>query len=105
MNKTGVSLTHIYQINIGRSRRQDNINYPIRKSNTKGTKGLKFSPIECKNIHDELLNTKKSFKQIGLEFNCNADTISDINRGKTINYRLEGYDYPLRKKRTWSYKQ
>lgn len=36
-------MTHIYNINTGRRRRQKNINYPIRPSNTKGTKGLKFS--------------------------------------------------------------
>lgn len=104
MEKTGISMTHIYNINIGRSRKQDNIQYPIRLSNVKGTKGLKFSPQECKNIHEEILNTKKSFKKIGQEFNCSADTISDINRGKTKNYILDGYNYPLRKKRIWSYK-
>lgn len=104
MKKTGISMTHIYNINTGKRRRQNNIQYPIRKSNTKGTKGLKFSPQECKKIHEEILNTKKSFKQIGKEFNCNADTISDINKGKTKNYILKEYDYPLRKTRTWSYK-
>ena len=104
VNKTGISMTHIYNINTGKRRKQNNVQYPIRKSNTKGTKGLKFSPKECKNIHEEILKTKKSFKQIAQEFNCNADTISDINRGKTKNYILEGYDYPLRKTKTWSYK-
>lgn len=105
MEKTGISMTHIYNINTGKRRKQDNIQYPIRQSNVKGTKGLKFSPQECKNIHEEILTTKKSFKQIGQEFGCNADTISDINRGKTKNYILEEYNYPLREKRTWSYKQ
>ena len=97
MNKTGISMTHIYNINTGKRRKKDNIQYPIRKSNTKGTKGLKFSLQECQKIHKEILNTKKTFKQIGKEFNCNADTISDINRGKTKSYILEGYNYPLRK--------
>ena len=59
VNKTGISMTHIYNINTGKRRKQDNIQYPIRKSNTKGTKGLKFSPEECKNIHEEILKTKK----------------------------------------------
>ena len=44
MNKTGISMTHIYNINTGKRRKKDNIKYPIRTSNTKGTKGLKFSP-------------------------------------------------------------
>ena len=51
MNKTGVSLTHIYNINIGARRFRSEINYPIRPSNTKGTKGLKFSQLECEQIH------------------------------------------------------
>lgn len=102
--KTGISMTHIYNINTGRRRRQKNINYPIRPSNTKGTKGLKFSQQQIKKIHEEILNTKKSFKQIGKEFQCSPDTISDINRGKTKSYLLPGYIYPLREK-VHSYKK
>lgn len=104
MAKTGISMTHIYNINTGKRRKRDDIQYPIRSSNVKGTKGLKFSPEECKQIHDEILNTKKSFKQISKDFNCGADVISKINQGSIKNYILDGYDYPLRKQRTWSYK-
>lgn len=95
--KTGLSLTHIYNINTGKRRKRDNIKYPIRPSNVKGTKGLKFSPEECKQIHEIILKNDKTFKEIGKMFNCAADTIIDINAGKTKSYRLEGYSYPLRK--------
>ena len=104
IEKTGISMAHIHNINTGKRRKQDNIQYPIRQSNVKGTKGLKFSQQECKNIHEEILNTKKSFTQIGREFNCSANTISKINSGKTKNYILTEYSYPLRKERSWSYK-
>lgn len=95
--KTGVSLTHIYNINTGQRRKKDNINYPIRKSNIKGTKGLKFSPEENLRIHEILLNTYKTYEQIAQEFKCDPITIRRINKGITKKYRLENFDYPLRK--------
>ena len=98
IGKTGISLTHIYNINIGKRRRKDNINYPIRKSNTKGTKGLKFSPEENLLIHKTILNTHKTYKQIARDFECDATTIRRINEGKTKKYRLDNFDYPLRNK-------
>ena len=94
---TGISMTHIYNINTGNRRKRSDIIYPIRSSKTKGTKGLKFNQEECKQIHQEILKNDKNFKEIGKMFNCSPDTISDINAGKTISYRLEGYEYPLRK--------
>ena len=51
INKTGVSMTHIYNINTGKRRKRDDLQYPIRQSNTKGTRGLKFSQEECEKIH------------------------------------------------------
>ena len=94
--KTGVSLTHVYNINVGKRRKRDDIQYPIRPANAKGTKGLKFSQEECKRIHEEILNTNKSYKELGQEFGCRAETISDISNGRTQRYVLEGYTYPLR---------
>lgn len=96
--KTGLSLTHIYNINIGTRRPQENIEYPIRKSDTKGTKGLKFNKEEIQLIHEALLNTNKDFGVLGKEFNCSRETISKINRGLRKAYRLDNYDYPIRKK-------
>ena len=51
IDKTGISMTHIYNINTGARRKRDDLEYPIRKSNTKGTRGLKFSPEECLELH------------------------------------------------------
>ena len=90
-------MTHIYNINTGKRRKRDNLSYPIRESNVKGTKGLKFSPEVCKQIHEEILLNIKSLKDIAKDFNCSDSTIRDINNGKTKAYRLEGYEYPLRK--------
>lgn len=93
---TGFSLTHIYNINIGARRYQDNLSYPLRKSNTKGTKGLKFSPEEAKKIHEDLLNTNLDFNVLSEHYHCSRTTISDINAGRIKNYRLQEYNYPLR---------
>lgn len=95
--KTGVSLTHIYNINIGARRPQTNINYPIRKPNTKGTKGLKFSQEEIILIHEDLLNSNMDFNVLAKKYSCNRETISRINKGETKSYRLNNYEYPLRK--------
>ena len=95
--KTGISLTHIYNLNIGARRPQEGIKYPIRANTTKGTKGLKFNQQEVKQIHEALLNSQNTFGELGKQFNCSSSTISDINAGKTKAYRLSGYEYPLRK--------
>ena len=97
IDKTGISMTHIYNINTGKRRKRKGLNYPIRPSNVKGSKGLKFSQEDCKKIHDEILLNKKTFKEIAKEFNCSDTTIREINKGNTKNYILDGYTYPLRK--------
>ena len=96
--KTGLSLTHIYNINIGARRRRDNINYPIRPSNTKGTKGLKFNQDENLKIHNAIINSTKSYKDIANEFHCCRETIYKINAGKIKKYKIDEYVYPLREK-------
>lgn len=95
--KTGVSITHIHNINEGKRRPQENIEYPIRKSMQKGWKGLKFSQEEVKQIHKDLLETDLTYKELGQKYNCRFETISRINRGKTKAYKLNEYTYPLRK--------
>lgn len=60
INKIGVSMTHIYNINTGKRRKRDDLQYPIRQSNAKGTRGLKFSQEECEKIHQEILSNKKN---------------------------------------------
>ena len=94
--KTGISMTHIYNINTGKRRKRDGIEYPIRKSNTKGTKGLKFSPTECLELHELLKNTRMSYEELAEKYNCSKDTIGDINRGMKKTYVLSGWVYPIR---------
>lgn len=96
MNKTGISITHIYNINIGARRKRDDLKYPIRKPNTKGTKGLKLSHEENIEIHELLKNLTLSFEEIGKKFQVGRDVISDINAGKTKAYYLENQNYPIR---------
>lgn len=96
IEKTGVSMTHIYNINIGARRHRDNIEYPIRKSNTKGTKGLKLSPEENLQVHDLLANTELSYEEIAEMYGCTKCTIGRINLGHTKAYYLDSYNYPIR---------
>lgn len=95
-DKTGLSITHVYNINTGNRRKRDNIQYPIRPKNVVGTRGLKFTPQQNIEIHNLLLNTHKEFKEIAELYHCDSATISRINRGATKSYRLENYTYPLR---------
>ena len=98
IEKTGLSQTHLYNINIGARRPQPNLEYPIRKSNVKGTKGLKFGVDEIKAIHYELKNGNKTFKELAIEYGCSSATISRINQGKLKTYHLSDFNYPLREK-------
>ena len=92
-----ISLTHVYNINTGQRRKRDNIEYPIRSSLAKGTRGIKFSQQECEEIHNFILNNpKKTFKEIAKKYNCSDWTIRQINKGATKAYKLEKYKYPLR---------
>jgi uncharacterized protein YerC len=95
-DKTGLSMTHIYNINTGNRRKRENIQYPIRPNNVAGTRGLKFNPQQNIEIHNLLLNTHKEFKEIAEMYHCDAATISRINKGATKSYRLKNYTYPLR---------
>jgi hypothetical protein len=96
LEKTGLSYTHIYNINIGARRKQKGIIYPIRSSNSKGTRGIKFSQEEVLQIHEELKNSSISINNLAKKFNCCAETISKINKGTREIYRLEGWSYPIR---------
>ena len=96
--QTRLSLTHIYNINSGERRRRDNLIYPIRPSNIKGTRGLKFSQEEVKEIHNLILKSKITFKEIASKYECNDATIRKINKGERQAYILDGYIYPLRKR-------
>ena len=42
------------------------------------------------------VRSNEEFKEIAELYNCDATTISRINRGATKSYRLKNYTYPLR---------
>lgn len=94
---TGLSITHIYNINKGLRRKKDGLLYPIREENVKGTKGLKFNKNELELIHQDLFDDKLNLQEIAKKYNCDSSTISRINYGKTKKYRLENIEYPIRK--------
>lgn len=96
-NDNNISLTHVYNINIGARRKIEGISYPIRDAKTKGTKGLKFSQEECKEIHEYILHhPKETLKSIAKKYKCSDWTIRHLNNGDTKAYILNGYTYPLR---------
>ena len=93
---TGMSLTHIYNINIGERRYQENLIYPIRPHNAVGTRGIKFSQDEILTIHRLLASSEKTMKEIAAQFNCCPTTIKKINQGVRKCYALDGWNYPIR---------
>lgn len=96
-NECNISLTHVYNINTGQRRRRDGLIYPIRSNKEKGTKGLKFSQEECKEIHEFIINNpSEKITKIAEKFNCSVWVINQIIKGATKAYRLEEYNYPLR---------
>lgn len=93
---TGISLTHIWNINTGKRRKQDNLSYPLRDSTFKGTKGLQLSPVEVDEIIYVIKNTNLTMKEISDKFSVSTHVIKGINNGTTIAYRKENYLYPIR---------
>ena len=95
---TGVSITHLYNINIGERRRNPNQTYPIRDFKFKH--GQKLTYDEVTEIIRLLETNRYSDKRIGEMFGVKGGSISKINLGK--GYRREGVEYPVRK-RNYSY--
>lgn len=88
---SGLSLTHLYNINIGARRRQPNVTYPIRREDS-FTKGRRLSDKELLEIHDLLKYTTIPMNEIAKMYN--TQNISAINLGR--QHRVEGCSYPLR---------
>ena len=96
IDKTGISMTHIYNINIGARRKRDDERYPIRENTVVGTRGIIFTKQQVSEIHNLLKNTNLSINNIARQYNCSSDTISRINRGSNKAYKLENWNYPIR---------
>lgn len=84
-----VSRSCITMINIGKSFKQDNINYPIRTNH-------KNLPIKL--IIEDLKDNKLTTEEISKKYNTNRTTISNINNGKD-KYFIKEEQYPIRKGR------
>lgn len=89
---TGLSITHLYNLNYGLRRRKENIIYPLRDENYL-TRGQKLTLIEVEQIKETLKNTKTPIKEIEKMYNCKS--ISGINIGKL--FKDENEIYPLKK--------
>lgn len=97
--KFNVGCAAISDINLGRSFRQENIEYPIRKNYQYNKIRKSFSPSEICEI-ENLLKTKMSIKNIAKQYETCFTIIADINNGQIKKYRKENIDYPIRKIRS-----
>ena len=89
----GVGINAIKEINSGKSHRQDNEDYPIRKFKNSGNP--RFSKKDVIEISDLIANTNLSLREIARRYNCQKTLIVNIKNGSN-RYRIEGYKYPLR---------
>lgn len=93
--KYNCAQTTISAINTGKSYKQDNVEYPIRK--VRKAKSLKsYSDDDIDIIIGLLQEGKMTMTDIGKLFNCSRDYIGDINQGK--KYFKAHLSYPLRKR-------
>ena len=88
--KYGLTRTTVCDFNKGKTYYRENIDYPIRKDNPIG----KLSKKDVEEIINILKNSKRSFKDIGLDYNVEARAISRINQG--IFHKQANEKYPLR---------
>lgn len=94
-----VSVNAISLINLGKSYRQNDLNYPLRQNYQQQNKNTKsFSPDIMKRIVDDLKNSDISMRALSDKYECTITTIMNINTGSIKKYRLENEKYPLRKK-------
>lgn len=91
---TGLSMTHLYNLNHGLRRRKDGIFYPLRDENYL-TRGQKLTLTEVEQIKDILKNTRIPISKIAEMYNCTS--IAGINVGRI--FKDENDKYPLRRKR------
>ncbi len=87
---TGISLTHISEINTGKRRRDDNHTYPINSM----TCGRKLNSEQVLEIIALLQQGKLSNREIGIKYNVCEGVITKINLGKS--YKQKNIDYPIR---------
>lgn len=89
-NLTHYNVSSINRINLGELHYDENINYPIRKEQTKINKTER-----ARLIIQDLLNTTLTQKQIAAKYGVGRTTITAINNGQ--NFYDKNLSYPLRK--------
>lgn len=87
--KYEVSVDIVRHINEGASWKKENIQYPLRD------KDREIKREKINSIIDDLLNSKKTQKEIAEEYGMARTAITAINNGK--NWYNPELDYPLRK--------
>lgn len=93
--KTGLSFSHIDNINTGKRRRLNDIKYPIRE-NQLGGKGRKLTQEQVEEIAKEIELGVKSFDSIAKEYGISQPTVSKINSGaRKSSYK----NFPIRPKK------
>ena len=93
--KYGIASNTLSQINNGKSYKNENLNYPLRKKNSDRIKVFSREQLErIKNLLEQPAR-EQTMTKIGKEFNCSRDIISQINNGT----RQKQFDwvYPIRK--------
>lgn len=90
-DRTGVSLSHISEINTGKRRKDANRSYPINTM----TYGRKLTNKDLNEIINLLANTTLTYQEISMLYGVVEAVIGKINRG--ISYKNSSYNYPIRK--------
>lgn len=89
-DRTGISISHISEINTGKRRRDRNRTYPINEM----TRGRKINSEQLQEIICLLQNTDMTCAEIGQKYNVSGTEIQKINYGSI--QKQEGITYPIR---------
>lgn len=93
-DRTGVSISHISEINTGKRRKDKNRTYPINEL----TCGRKITSEQLQEIIYLLQTTQLTCTEIGKRYEVSGSAIQRINDGS--NLRQENVTYPIRKRIT-----
>lgn len=94
-NKYKTTPSYIYSINSGRRNFRKDIQYPIRKTQTRKPP-ISFSKKDIDNIKSDIKNTNLKWEELVQKYGGNTKIYQHINNGKT--YFDENENYPLRTK-------
>lgn len=93
-DRTGVSISHISEINTGKRRKDYTRHYPINEM----TCGRKLNDMQIQEIISLLKSSTKTAQEISLLYNVSESTINGINNGK--RYKQKNLSYPIRNRIT-----